>query len=303
MHPALRGPGWQRRAAATDARHARRDLSRPRHRRRAPRSAALDRPAADGRDRPRLHRHRRAGAGGDPRRADLVARQRAGGAAARPRAPLRRGRRQRDPDLAPPRRGARHRRPDRGDARRAGRGARRAPPPSTAARWCARWAASSRAARGEARPPAGRRGHPARGAGAAGAAAREAGELRRPRRRDGRARGLERPRPDRVSGAGLSTAPPAPKWPGPVALVAGDRQSDGIFPLWSIAANITVASLGRFLAGPLIDPRRERAFAEDWRSASASARRTSATRSCRSRAATSRRCCSPVRSAPTPASS
>ena len=52
---------------------------------------------------------------------------------------------------------------------------------------------------------------------------------------------------------------------GPVALVAGDRQSDGIFPLWSIAANISIASLGRFLAGPLIDPSRERAFAEGWR--------------------------------------
>ena len=51
----------------------------------------------------------------------------------------------------------------------------------------------------------------------------------------------------------------------PVALVAGDRQSDGIFPLWSIAANIGVGSLARFLAGPLLDPDRERAFAEDWR--------------------------------------
>jgi ribose transport system ATP-binding protein len=52
---------------------------------------------------------------------------------------------------------------------------------------------------------------------------------------------------------------------GRVALVAGDRQSDGIFQLWSIAANISIASLGRFLAGPLIDPSRERAFAEGWR--------------------------------------
>ncbi len=52
---------------------------------------------------------------------------------------------------------------------------------------------------------------------------------------------------------------------GPVALVAGDRQSDGVFPLWSIAANISIASLRRFLNGPLIDPRAERAFAEDWR--------------------------------------
>ncbi|HET9070077.1 MAG TPA: sugar ABC transporter ATP-binding protein [Amaricoccus sp.] len=52
---------------------------------------------------------------------------------------------------------------------------------------------------------------------------------------------------------------------GPVALVAGDRVTDGVFPLWSIAANISVASLRRFLKGPLLDPKAERAFAEDWR--------------------------------------
>ena len=51
----------------------------------------------------------------------------------------------------------------------------------------------------------------------------------------------------------------------PVALVSGDRQSDGIFPLWSIAENIGVSSLARFLAGGLLDPGREHAFAEDWR--------------------------------------
>ena len=100
---------------------------------------------------------------------------------------------------------------------------------------------------------------------------------------------------DRAAGAEVA---------GPVALVAGDRQSDGIFPLWSIAANISVA-----LARPL--PRRaadrpaprarlRRGLAAAHRHP---ARRTSATRSCRSRAATSRRRCSPARSAPTPASS
>lgn len=52
---------------------------------------------------------------------------------------------------------------------------------------------------------------------------------------------------------------------GPVALVAGDRQSDGVFPLWSITANITIANLRRFLKGPLIDFGEERAFAEGWR--------------------------------------
>ena len=35
----------------------------------------------------------------------------------------------------------------------------------------------------------------------------------------------------------------------PVALVAGDRQNDGVFPLWSIAANIGVGSLGDMLNG------------------------------------------------------
>ncbi len=45
------------------------------------------------------------------------------------------------------------------------------------------------------------------------------------------------------------------------AFVAGDRQSDGIFPEWSIAQNIGVRSLG----GPTISVRRERALAEQWR--------------------------------------
>ena len=51
----------------------------------------------------------------------------------------------------------------------------------------------------------------------------------------------------------------------PVALVAGDRQNDGIFPLWSIARNITVGSMRRMLRGALIDPRREAEMAETWR--------------------------------------
>ncbi|TGV68281.1 sugar ABC transporter ATP-binding protein, partial [Mesorhizobium sp. M00.F.Ca.ET.158.01.1.1] len=43
----------------------------------------------------------------------------------------------------------------------------------------------------------------------------------------------------------------------PVALVAGDRQSDGIFPQWSIAQNIGIRSLARLRNGLLISPRRE----------------------------------------------
>jgi ribose transport system ATP-binding protein len=52
---------------------------------------------------------------------------------------------------------------------------------------------------------------------------------------------------------------------GPVAMIAGDRQSDGIFPLWSIAENIGVRSMAALRAGPLISLRLENQFAEWWR--------------------------------------
>lgn len=52
---------------------------------------------------------------------------------------------------------------------------------------------------------------------------------------------------------------------GAVALVAGDRQTDGVFPLWSITENMTVRSLNRLRRGPFIDPVREGGFAEEWR--------------------------------------
>ena len=51
----------------------------------------------------------------------------------------------------------------------------------------------------------------------------------------------------------------------PVALVAGDRQSDGIFPQWSIAANIGIRSLQRLRKGVLISSKREAELAETWR--------------------------------------
>jgi len=51
----------------------------------------------------------------------------------------------------------------------------------------------------------------------------------------------------------------------PVALIAGDRQSDGIFPQWSIAQNIGVRSFAAFRYGPLLSPRREAEFANGWR--------------------------------------
>ncbi|UVK42464.1 sugar ABC transporter ATP-binding protein [Mesorhizobium sp. AR07] len=50
----------------------------------------------------------------------------------------------------------------------------------------------------------------------------------------------------------------------PVALVAGDRQSDGIFPQWSIAQNIGIRSLARLRNGLLISPQREAELAQFW---------------------------------------
>ena len=51
----------------------------------------------------------------------------------------------------------------------------------------------------------------------------------------------------------------------PVALVAGDRQSDGVFALWSIAQNIGVRSFHQIKSGLLLSRKRERELAETWR--------------------------------------
>ncbi|MEO9229774.1 MAG: sugar ABC transporter ATP-binding protein [Devosia sp.] len=51
----------------------------------------------------------------------------------------------------------------------------------------------------------------------------------------------------------------------PVALVAGDRQSDGIFPQWSISENIGIRSLAKLRDGFLISGAREDELAEHWR--------------------------------------
>jgi ribose transport system ATP-binding protein len=51
---------------------------------------------------------------------------------------------------------------------------------------------------------------------------------------------------------------------GPVAFIAGDRQTEGIFPLWSIARNITVRSLPKMLRRQLVDAAREDAMAAQW---------------------------------------
>lgn len=50
----------------------------------------------------------------------------------------------------------------------------------------------------------------------------------------------------------------------PVALIAGDRQSDGIFPLWSIAENIGIRSIRSLRSGLLISSELEDRLAESW---------------------------------------
>jgi len=52
---------------------------------------------------------------------------------------------------------------------------------------------------------------------------------------------------------------------GPVAFIAGDRQTEGIFPLWSIGRNVTVRSLPRMLRHQLVDASRETEMAESWK--------------------------------------
>ncbi|RIY02170.1 sugar ABC transporter ATP-binding protein [Aureimonas flava] len=52
---------------------------------------------------------------------------------------------------------------------------------------------------------------------------------------------------------------------GRTAFVAGDRQSDGVFPLWSIGANVTVRSLRAMSRLGLIDAEAERAMEEEWK--------------------------------------
>ena len=68
----------------------------------------------------------------------------------------------------------------------------------------------------------------------------------------------------RIFDTAAGRAPPDTAVHGPVALIAGDRQSEGILPLWSITRNITVSSLRRMLRRRLIDPAAERRMAEEW---------------------------------------
>ena len=52
---------------------------------------------------------------------------------------------------------------------------------------------------------------------------------------------------------------------GPVALVAGDRQTDGIFHLWSIGMNVTVRSWKRLLRRGMVDPDLEAQMGAEWK--------------------------------------
>jgi ribose transport system ATP-binding protein len=52
---------------------------------------------------------------------------------------------------------------------------------------------------------------------------------------------------------------------GTVAVVAGDRQSDGVFPLWSINRNISIGSLGEMLRRWLVDGRAEERLGATWK--------------------------------------
>lgn len=51
----------------------------------------------------------------------------------------------------------------------------------------------------------------------------------------------------------------------PLAFIAGDRQSDGVFNLWSIGRNVTVRSLAALRRSGLIDLAREAELAETWK--------------------------------------
>jgi ribose transport system ATP-binding protein len=53
--------------------------------------------------------------------------------------------------------------------------------------------------------------------------------------------------------------------PATMALVAGDRQRDGVFPLWSVGENIAIGSMRENRRAGLLDRPRLNALANDWR--------------------------------------
>lgn len=69
----------------------------------------------------------------------------------------------------------------------------------------------------------------------------------------------------RLQAASTGAADAAVWIDGATSFVAGDRQTDGVFGLWSIARNMSVSCLSQFRRGPLIDLKKERDHAEQWR--------------------------------------
>ncbi|NBB83998.1 MAG: ATP-binding cassette domain-containing protein, partial [Alphaproteobacteria bacterium] len=69
----------------------------------------------------------------------------------------------------------------------------------------------------------------------------------------------------RLYKAGQGQRAPGAKVEAPCAYVAGDRQTEGILPLWSIAENVVVRSFAALRRGLLLDPAAERDLAERWR--------------------------------------
>ena len=57
----------------------------------------------------------------------------------------------------------------------------------------------------------------------------------------------------------------APRVQGSTAFVSGDRQAEGIFPLWSIAGNTTIGLVRRIARLGFISPAQEAGIARDWR--------------------------------------
>ena len=204
---------------------------------------------------------------GHPRRADLLARCAYRRPAAGLRPPLRRRRQELHPDLASAGRSAAECRPHRGDARRQGGRRRTRPRLSTATRWSRRWAARKRIEKTRREIAAGRAGGPARCGSARGRPGRAtAPSLSRARARSSASPGLPataRPiccwrssPPRRAPRAGIEVT-------APVALVAGDRQADGIFPQWSISREYRHPLAGRACATALlISPQREAELAD-----------------------------------------
>ena len=91
FHAGLQGFGWRKRSGKLILDKLDEIFPKPRHLAGRCRRRPVDRPPADGRDRPRLLGDRHAAVAGHPRRADLVARRLRGRAAPRLRPPLRGG--------------------------------------------------------------------------------------------------------------------------------------------------------------------------------------------------------------------